>query len=76
MHTTTMLSANEASWDRGLRLAVGVLMLVAGWVGALPSPWDFALMIFAVYPLITGVSGWCPLYVLLGFRTGRRSRFE
>lgn len=71
-----MLSANEAAWDRALRLGIGVVMLLVGWLGILPPPWDFALMIFAVYPLITGISGWCPLYVLLGCRTNHRSRFE
>lgn len=75
MYTTTIMpSTNEAVWDRALRLAIGVAMLVTGALGVLPRPWDFALILFAVYPLITGASGWCPLYVLLGRRTNHRSR--
>ncbi|MDX1645286.1 MAG: DUF2892 domain-containing protein [Thermoanaerobaculia bacterium] len=71
-----MLSANEAAWDRALRLAVGAAMLLAGGFGLVPRPWNLALMLFAVYPVITGASGWCPLYVLTGWRTNRRSRSE
>ena len=31
------------------------------------------LGVVALVPLLTGLSGWCPLYSLLGFRTNKTS---
>jgi hypothetical protein len=65
---------NLATWERLLRVAVGVLMLVAGWAARVPGVWDVALKIFGWVPLITGLSGWCPVYAMLGIST-RKVRF-
>ena len=59
---------NAGAWDRVLRVALGLLMLVVGWRG--DGSWALALRVFALYPMITGVTGWCPVYALL--RTGTR----
>jgi hypothetical protein len=65
------MARNEAPWDRGLRLAlVAVLVLVAA-SRALAPPWELALVVLSFYPLVTGLSGWDPIYVLLGFRGTR-----
>ena len=66
-----MFQVNQAGWDRSLRVIIGALMLAMGWLKLLPEPWDVALALFAFYPLVTGVSGWDPAYVLLGYRTDR-----
>ncbi len=63
-----MVRTNEAGWDRLLRLVLAVLMAWLGFVGGLPPPWDLALLVFAFYPLVTGLSGWDPVYVIVGFR--------
>jgi len=60
---------NEASWDRALRVGVGLAMLAAGLFRLLSEPWNTALVIFAFVPLATGLMGWCPLYGLAGFST-------
>ncbi len=39
-------------------------MLIVGWGSAWGS-WTLALRVFALYPLITGLAGWCPVYALL-----------
>jgi hypothetical protein len=64
-----MSYANLSSFDRGIRIALGLLMLIAGWAGWVPGVWDIALLFFAWVPLATGILGWCPFYALLGIRT-------
>ncbi len=58
------MKTNEGTIDRGLRVAVGILLLALtltntigmwGWIG--------------VVPLLTGAIGWCPLYTVLGINT-------
>ena len=59
---------NAGDLDRILRVALGLIMLVVGWGS--DGAWIPALRVFALYPLITGLAGWCPIYALL--RTGTR----
>jgi hypothetical protein len=55
---------NAASWDRALRVAVGLGLLSLTLVGP-RSLWGLA----GVIPLLTGLVGYCPLYRLAGFKT-------
>ncbi len=58
-----MLKVNEGTIDRVLRVVLGVALIalaltkgmVWGWIG--------------VVPLLTGATGMCPLYSLLGINT-------
>jgi len=68
-----MSFTNLAAWDRVLRIALGGLMLAAGWSGLVTGVWGVALEMFAWVPLATGIVGWCPVYAMLGFSTHRRS---
>ena len=68
-----MFPTNQATWDRVLRIVIGLVMLTVGSLGLFDEPWNLALIIFAFYPFITGVSGWCPVYVLIEHRTNRPS---
>ncbi len=65
-----MLRLNEASWDRVIRVLLGVLLIVAGqlWV---EGTWRWALTIIGLIPLLTGLVGFCPLYAVLGLSTRR-----
>ncbi len=66
-----MRLANEANWDRLIRMVVAVVALGLGWSG-LPSPdWATGLQLFGLYPLVTGILGWDPLYSLLRVSTLR-----
>jgi hypothetical protein len=56
---------NEAGWDRGLRIAIGLGLLSMIFVGP-QSLWGLVGLV----PLTTGLWGFCPLYRLLGIRTG------
>jgi len=61
--------SNLAVWDRTLRIALGLAMLAVGWLELVPGLWAAAFQLFGWFPLVTGIAGWCPGYVLLGCRT-------
>lgn len=62
---------NENGIDRGIRVALGLLMLAMGWSGVVGDLWGVALRLFGWYPLVTGAIGWCPLYALFDLDTRR-----
>lgn len=60
---------NLSTLDRSIRIALGVLMLAAGWAGLATGVWRIGLQVFGWVPLMTGLIGWCPIYALLGIST-------
>lgn len=64
-----MFSLNEATWDRIVRILLGILLLYLGWAGIVTGSWGLFLKIIGFLPLATGLIGWCPLYALLHIRT-------
>jgi Inner membrane protein YgaP-like, transmembrane domain len=63
--TTFMLTfRNLAVWEQVVRIAVGLILLILGWT-PWSAPWMSVLRVLALYPLITGTVGWCPIYALL-----------
>jgi hypothetical protein len=60
---------NEAGWERILRVAVGVLLLVLGWGGIVEGTLGTVFKFLGFVPLVTGLVGWCPLYSMFGIRT-------
>lgn len=67
---------NVSTLDRAIRLVLGLLMLWAGWSGAVDGLQQVALRIFAWVPLVTGLLGWCPLYIITGISTCKPRSFE
>lgn len=61
---------NEAGWDRVLRVALGVVLLVVGF-GVMEGAAGVVVGVVAFVPLLTGLVGWCPLYSVFRFRTNR-----
>ena len=59
-----MLKTNAGSLDRGMRVAVGLLLISLVFFGP-QTPWGWLGLI----PLATGLIGWCPLYRMLGMNT-------
>jgi hypothetical protein len=57
---------NEGTLDRVLRvlLGVGILAFVTS------TPWAW----LGLVPIATGISGWCPLYQLVGISTFKVAR--
>jgi Protein of unknown function (DUF2892) len=58
------MKTNEATWDRTLRVLIGVTALAMAFVGP-KTPWGF----LGVVPILTGLLGHCPLYTVLGVST-------
>ena len=58
------LRRNEATWDRVLRIALGIVLLSLTVVGP-QTPWG----LIGVVPLLTGLVGSCPIYSLFGWGT-------
>lgn len=64
-----MSHPNVGTADRVIRLVLGVMAL--GLYGALESPWKY-LTLFGLILIATAVTGFCPLYRLLGLSTCHR----
>ena len=66
-----MLAKNVGSVDRVVRIAVGLALLAAFFMGLGGSlNW---LLLIGVVPLITGVMKTCPAYTLFGIKTCSKS---
>jgi hypothetical protein len=65
----SMSYVNMSNLDRTIRVIAGLLMLGAAWTGTVTGIWRVGLEIFGWVPLVTGLTGWCPVYALLGIRT-------
>ena len=63
------MKVNEASWDRIVRVVLGILLLFLGWGGVVTGSLGTVLKILGFLPLLTGLVGWCPLYALFKFGT-------
>lgn len=55
---------NEGSWDRALRVLLGVGLLCLTITGP-KTMWG----LLGLVPLVTGLWGFCPVYRLFGFST-------
>jgi len=66
-----MKFVNEASWDRIVRIVLGVVLLYLGWAGVVGGTLGVVFQWLGFVPLITGIAGWCPAYSLLKFRTNK-----
>ena len=53
--------------ERGIRIALGIVILSLVFVGP-KSLWG----LIGIVPILTGLSGWCPPYHLLGISTCKK----
>jgi hypothetical protein len=63
------MTINEANWDRILRAIVGVLLFALALTGAVSGLWLYVAYVLGAIMLLTGVSGFCPLYALAKIST-------
>ncbi len=54
------MNTNLGSIDRGLRIVLGIAIIV---YGVLNTTWLGAI---GAIPLLTALAGWCPLYTIVG----------
>ncbi|HEX8950141.1 MAG TPA: DUF2892 domain-containing protein [Dissulfurispiraceae bacterium] len=60
---------NIGATERIIRVAAGVAIMSLVFVGP-KSPWA----LLGLIPLLTGLTGWCPPYALLGISTCKECR--
>jgi Protein of unknown function (DUF2892) len=69
------MRTNMARWDRIVRSGVGIALLALGWsgvTGGVPGRvLGIVCILFAVLQLGTGLTGYCPMYAVLGRSTKR-----
>lgn len=65
-----MFIKNVGGFDRGLRIVLGILLIVAGFF-FVPGTLGAVLSVIGFVPLLTGLVGWCPLYLPFKFSTRR-----
>jgi hypothetical protein len=64
------MKVNEATWDRVLRVIVGLFLLsLLFWVEGNGKYWG----LIGLLPLITGLVGYCPGYSLFKFSTRKET---
>jgi hypothetical protein len=66
------MKINETHFDSVIRIFFSILLLYAGLSGELTGALSFMAVILGVIMLLTGVTGFCPLYAL--FRFNRRKQ--
>jgi hypothetical protein len=65
------MKVNQGSTDRAVRLVAAGVLIGFG-LGVVRGPGGIVMAAVGVIPLLTGLSGFCPLYALLGIDTSRR----
>lgn len=60
---------NEASWDRIVRVFLGLALLYVGFGGVVTGMLGIVIGVVGLIPLLTGLIGFCPLYTLFKFHT-------
>ncbi len=67
------MKVNEASWDRIIRVVLGIVLLYLGLAGVVTGGLGIVLDVIGVVLLLTGMVGFCPLYAVLGMRSVRKA---
>jgi hypothetical protein len=65
-----MTFTNEGTWDRLIRILVGVALGYAAWV-----TWaaiSLVSLVIGAIALVTGLAGWCPAYAACGISTRKK----
>jgi hypothetical protein len=60
------MPCNESRLFRGIRVVAGLVMLYLGWTGTVTGTLGTVLQWLGFVPVLTGLTGFCPLYSVLG----------
>jgi uncharacterized membrane protein HdeD (DUF308 family) len=66
------MKANESSFDRGIRIILGIILIILGWLALGNNTLGLILDIIGIILIITGITGFCLLYTLLGMSTKKK----
>lgn len=69
------MKVNTGTIDRVIRVVVAAVLIGVG-LGLVRGPGGIAMAAVGAIPLLTGLSGFCPLYVPFEIDTRRRSSRE
>lgn len=72
-----MLPRNEGALDRAVRLTIGVVLVPSGLLlldGLRGGVVGLVLAAIGLFGLVSGSTGFCPLYLPFGFSTTGRGR--
>lgn len=64
------MKPNEGTIDRVVRLVIAAVLIGVG-LGVVRGPGGIAMAAVGAIPLLTGLSGYCPLYTVFGINTRR-----
>lgn len=65
------MPCNESPTFRVIRVVAGVAMLYLGWTHTITGTAGTVLQWLGFVPLLTGLTGFCPLYTALGINRCR-----
>jgi len=63
------MKVNESGTDRILRVVVGVILVLLYVFGVVGSTLGLVLTVVGAVALVTGLTGFCPLYAILKVKT-------
>ncbi len=67
-----MMERNEGKVDRIVRVILGIVLLYVGIVPmGLSGIWSYVVVLVALILLVTGLSGFCGLYSVIGIKTNK-----
>jgi hypothetical protein len=64
------MKPNEGIIDRAIRLVIAAVLIGVG-LGVVRGPGGIAMAAVGAIPLLTGLSGYCPLYTVFRINTRR-----
>ncbi|MCY0898043.1 MAG: DUF2892 domain-containing protein [Firmicutes bacterium] len=63
------MKVNESTTDRAIRTALAIVLLILGLFTKVPVAWLWDVV--GIVALLTGLTGYCPLYQVFGISTKR-----
>ncbi|ABL72766.1 MULTISPECIES: YgaP family membrane protein [Paracoccus] len=66
------MQINIGSAERALRLILGIVLVALPFLAGLSALWTWVSVIVGLVLVVTGVVRFCPIWALLGIRTGGR----
>ena len=66
---------NEGLFDRVLRFIFGILSFIVGYY-YFGNGWQYVFYLVGLILIITGLTGYCGLYKLLGISTAKKKKVE